>query len=342
MAWGYTGSFDKAVEILQHVKSAGANAISIHITDMESYMTKDYKCIAGQTLSTRDEDNTSMSVYEYLDNINMSHQGWLDFDKIAAEMGVDIVAMCNDYKSFVFSKRLNITRYVIAASLFYEYELIKAIVEYNNNVIIRIGGASLKEIDNIVSYIFSLDKNAKINLLAGIQLYPTPIEQLHLKSIQLLTERFKNENVTIGIADHIDGDHPFAIYLPALALAYGIETIEKHITTDRSLKLEDFEAALSGKQFEEFVKYIRTCEVALGESNLDYLENPQNEKYRLVLRKRVVAGRKISKGTLITEDMIVFMRCDTGVELEYLDKILGRRCARGIKQFEGLSFSDVE
>jgi len=342
MAWGYTGSYETALEILDFVSNSRANAVGIHITDMDTYMTKDYKCKAGQTLSARDEDNTNISVYDYLNKINMSQSDWLQFDKKATELGVDIVAMCNDLESFHFSKKLNIKRYVIAASLFYEYKLLHSIVKHNNNVIIRIGGASLTEIDDIISYIFSVDKKSKINLLAGIQLYPTPIEQLHINSIKLLIERYKGQKVTLGLADHIDGDHPYAIYLPALALAYGIETIEKHITTDRSIKLEDFEAALSGNQFKEFVEFIRTVEIALGNESLDYLVNPQNEKYRLVLRKRVVAGRNIKSGIIITEDMLVFMRCDTGVELEYLDQIIGKISKRNIEQHEGISFNDVE
>lgn len=341
MAWGYTGEYKTALEILNYTKNAKADAIGIHITDMPTYMTKDYKCIAGQTLSVRDSSEEEVNIYNYLEDINMSNKQWLDFDKEAINCGIDIVAMCNDLESFIFSKQMNVKKYVLAASLFHEWDLIRKIVKFNNDIIIRIGGASLQEIDHIVDFILSVDKNSKINLLAGIQLYPTPINQLHLKSIYVLKERYKNKNITIGLADHIDGDHEYAKFLPAIALAYGIETIEKHITTDRKIKLEDFEAALSGNDFLEFVKYIRTAELALGDGGLDYLINPQNEKYRLVLRKRLVAKNNINEGEIISEDKLTFMRCDYGLELEHLSKIKGKKALKYIKKHSGIILEDV-
>ncbi len=342
MAWGYTGSYDTAIDILKSVKDAEAHAIGIHITHMETYMTTDYKCIAGQTLSNRDEETEETeTIYEYLDRINMTKDEWLKFDKEAKIQNIDIVAMCNDFDSFLFSKQMNVKKYVIAASLFYEYDLIEEIVKYNNDIVIRIGGASLKEIDDIVDFILKVDPESKINLLAGIQLYPTPIKQLHLKSIGTLIERYKDKNVSLGIADHIDGDHKYANFLPAIALAYNITTIEKHITTDRKVKLEDFEAALGADQFKEFVDYIRTAEEALGDGSLDYLINPENEKYRLVLRKRVVASELIKKGEVITSDKLVFMRCDSGVELEYLNQIVGKTANQDISEFSGIELNYV-
>jgi len=342
MAWGYTGEYKTAIEILRATKEANANAIGIHITDMETYMTKDYMCTVGQTLSARAEPNDSDNVYDYLVDINMSNEEWLKFDIEAQNQGVNIVAICNDFESFLLSKRMNIKKYVIAASLFYENDLIEEIVKFNNDIIIRIGGASLQEIDDIVSFILNIDFDAKINLLAGIQLYPTPINQLHIKSIKTLIERYENKNVTMGIADHIDGDHKYANFLPAIALAYDITTVEKHITTDRTIKLEDFEAALSALQFKDFVEYIRTAEIALGDGSLDYLINPENEKYRLVLRKKVVAGQDIKMGEVITLDKLVFMRCDYGVELEYLEKIKDHTAQRDIKKYSGITMEDVK
>ena len=342
MAWSHTGSYDTAVELLKAAKDAGSDAIGIHITDMETYMTKDYRCIAGQTLSSRgEEDSDSENVYSYLDKINLNNSEWLKFNREAQKINFDIVAMCNDFNSFLFSKNMNIEKYVLAASLFHENELIKAIVEYNNNIIIRIGGASLKEIDEIIDFIFKVDENSRINLLAGIQLYPTPVDQLHIKSIQTLIDRYKDKKITLGLADHIDGDDSHSKFLPAISLAYGVETIEKHITTDRQLKLEDFEAALGITDFKEFVDFIRIAEIAIGDGTLDYVINPENKKYRLVLRKRIVANQQIDEGSVISENMISHMRCDTGAELEYLDKIIGKTANKDINKDSGIEILDV-
>jgi sialic acid synthase SpsE len=340
MAWSHTGSANRAVELLKSAKEAGADAVSIHITNMETYMTKDYNCVAGQTLSDRDADDNT-NVYDYLDEINLSHEEWLEFDKISVELEMKIVAMCNDIESFEFSKQMDIYKYVIAASSFYEYDFIAEIIKYNSDVIIRTGGANLDEITDIVNFIFNTDSKSKINLLAGIQLYPTPIDQLHMKSIASLRDKFEDDKISLGLADHIDGDHPYAKYLPAIALAYGAVSLEKHITTTREEKLEDYEAALSINDFIDFVNYIRIAEQAIGDGNIDYLINPQNEKYRMVLRKRLVAKTEISKGEIITKEMIDFKRNDVGLELEYINNIMGKKAARKILIDEGLAIKDV-
>ena len=124
--------------------------------------------------------------------------------------------------------------------------------------------------------------------------------------------------------------------------AYGIETIEKHITTDRNIKLEDFEAALSGNDFCDFVKFIKTAEIAIGDGNLEYLINPENEKYRLVLRKRIIANEDIKEGDLITEDKLTFMRCDYGLELEHLKSVINKKATKLIKKYSGITLKNVK
>jgi sialic acid synthase SpsE len=343
MAWGHSGSFDIALKLLSTIKDAKADAIGIHITNLETYMTKDYKCLDGQTLSAREEtQEDSVNIYEYLEKINLTNEQWLLFDKAAKNLGVKIVAMCNDIESFEFSKRMNIDKYVIAASSFYEFDFIREIIKYNNDVIIRIGGANLTEIDNVVNCIFETDADSKINLLAGIQLYPTPMDQLHIKSIQTLAERYRDRNITLGLADHIDGDHPYSAYMPALALAYNVSTMEKHITTRRQDKLEDFEAALGSEEFKLYVDFIRQTEIVLGNGSLDYVINPQNEKYKLVLRKRIVASEFIKKGEVISKKNIAFKRSDYGTELQHLNELIGKKVKKDLNIDEGITFKNIE
>ena len=117
MAWGYTGNYEKAIQILNGIKESGGDAVGIHITSMVDYMVKDYKCIAGQTLS--DSADESTSIYEFLEQINMSDEDWLKFGKVADGLGIDLVVMCNDIPSFEFSKKLNVKKYVVASAIFF-------------------------------------------------------------------------------------------------------------------------------------------------------------------------------------------------------------------------------
>jgi sialic acid synthase SpsE len=334
MAWGYTGNYNNSLKILNGVKESGADAIGIHITNLSDYMVKDYKCNAGQTLSDSADDE--VPIYEYLDKINMKNDDWIEFGVVADRLNIDLVVMCNDISSFEFSRQLRVKKYVVSAAIFLELDLIQKMVEDNNDIVLRIGGATLKEIENVVDFIFSIDKMARINLLVGIQLYPTPIDQLHIASINTLKSHFNNPKITFGLADHIDGDSVEAIYLPSIALAFGVTTIEKHITTDREEKMEDYEAALGIVQFNQFVNFIRKSEKALGCGNIDYLVNDSYQKYRSVVRKKLVATKDFHAGHIISKNDISFKRSDKGGPIEDINKIIGKTLLKDLKKDQGL------
>jgi len=338
MAWGYTGSYDKGIQILKGAVDSGADAIGIHLTDLPNYMVEDYKCTAGQTLS--DSADTSISIYEFLVRTNMSNNDWLKFDEEANKLKIDLVVMCNDTPSFHFSKKINVKKYVIPAAIFLELDLIRLMVDENNDIILRAGGATLSEIEAVLEFIYTIDINAKINILVGIQLYPTPIEELHISSIDTLRKHFNNPNITFGIADHIDGDLKEAIYLPSLALAYGISTIEKHITIDRKDKLEDYEAALGIEQFKDFINYINISIKALGSGGIDYLVNDSYKTYRDVVRKKIVASRDIKKGEILSFLDVEFKRADVGEQIDSLDKMVGNKLLKDVNKDQGLEIND--
>jgi sialic acid synthase SpsE len=303
-------------------------------------MVEDYQCIAGTTLS--DSADQEATIYGFLDEINLSADEWKGFDARATELGIDLVVMCNDQASFEFSKALNVRRYVLSAASFLEQELIGDIVRRNSDIILRTGGATVEEVERVVEQIFSIDSQAKVCLLAGIQLYPTPIEELHLASLSEIVRRFGRDGVSVGLADHIDGDHPYAIHLPALALAYGARMLEKHITTDRAEKLEDYEAALGIEQFAQFVDFVRTAERALGDGSIDYMaDSPSYLKYRMVTRKKLVAATDLPAGTVLTREMLAFKRADHGAQLDALEQMIGRalRAAKG--RDEGIELDDL-
>jgi sialic acid synthase SpsE len=337
MAWGHTGSLDNALKMLQATKDSGAQAIGIHLTHMPTYMTKNYQCLAGKTTSDTQEMNESNSIYSYLDKINLSDDDWLEFDKKAKELNIDLVVMVNDIKSLEFSRKMKVSKYVVSAASFLEKEMILKILDVNPNIIARIGGATLDEIDNLVNLVLNASDESSIELLVGIQLYPTPINQTHIASIPELQKRYNNNRIKYGLADHIDTDNPHAKYLPALSLCYGISSIEKHITTCREDNLEDFEAALSIEDFKEFVSFVRASEIALGSGKLDYLMNDSYHKYREVSRKKIVAKKSMSEGEIITKDNITAMRSDFGISVDNFDLILGKKINKDISSEEGIT-----
>jgi sialic acid synthase SpsE len=336
MAWAHNGSLDTAIQILHGAKKAGADAVGIHLTSMPDYMVPRYLCNAGQTISGSQPSNDG-EIYRYLERLNLKWEEWLRFLQVTDELKIDVCAMCNDSVSLNFGKsQRQISSYALAAACFTEVDFVRETARQNKPMVLRIGGATLGEIERAVSAIRECG-NDDIVLLHGIQLYPTDPGLLNLSALTVLKTVF---NTAVGIADHIDGGLQEAQMLPALAIPYGISVIEKHITLDRALKHEDYEAALGVAEFARFTELVHLAERAIGDGAIGAL-TPAEIKYRRVSRKRAVARRAIPLGTVITPADITFKRADHGLDASEASLLVGRTLKCNVSLDDGLDLSKI-
>jgi sialic acid synthase SpsE len=333
MAWSHDGSVEKAKEIAKGASDAGANAISVHITSMKDYMVRGYGSAAGQTVSAGKEQE---KIFDYQERINLKPSDWEVLFPYARNLGLAICAMPNDMPSLRLCEKLEPDCYVIHASCFVDENFVAEVAKEKKPVVLRIGGATLGEIENTVN-IIRKNGTEDIILLHGIQLYPTRIENTRLKLIPALKGIF---GLPVGLAEHMDGDSRLAMIVPLLALPFGAAVIEKHITHNRQLKGEDFESALNPGELKQLVEDIRELEKTMGSSSFEPLSAAEI-RYRQVSRKRTVAARAIKKGKKITREDIVFKRSDAGLYPDESRFIIGRTAGQNIKEDEPVTWDEI-
>ena len=333
MAWSHDGSVENAKKIIRGAADAGADAISLHITSLKDYMVTDYGCSVGQTVSAGKEKE---KIYDYLDRINLKASDWEELFPYARKSGLAVCAMPNDIKSLRLCEKLHPDMYVIASSCFVEDNLVTEVAKQRRPVILRIGGATLGEIENTVNSI-RRQGTEDIILLHGIQLYPTKTEDTQLRLLPSLKAIF---GLPVGLADHIDAESKLALVIPLIAIPMGATVIEKHITHDRNLKGEDIEAALNPDEFKNFVEYIREAEKALGTPYFGAFSQGVL-KYRAVSRKRLVASRRIKKGEKLVEDNIAFKRADEGIYPDESKTIIGRKVTKDVAEDEPITWDKL-
>ena len=241
--------------------------------------------------------------------------------------------MANDMNSLNFSEEfLKPEVYVISAASFIENDFIEKVAMLKRKTLFRIGGAYLGEIEDAVN-IFKNKGNNDIVLLHGFQNYPTKLEETNLSFLKSLKDIF---DLDVGLADHIDGASELAKVIPIISLAYGATCIEKHLTLDRDKKSEDFESALNPHDFKEMVNYIRSAEIAIGQSMASDLSEA-TIRYRNISRKRMVASRDIDMGEVVLKESITFMRSDTGLTPDKIDSVIGRKASVKIKKYDSIT-----
>ena len=106
-------------------------------------------------------------------------------------------------------------------------------------------------------------------------------------------------------------DHTVDIIPPVVAVSRGAKVIEKHITTDRALKGDDWMVSLEPGEFKTMVQFIRQAELTLGSAHKKPLESEQPT--RSFKRKSIISRCAIAKGTLIAEEHLCYKLPGTGV-----------------------------
>ena len=185
MAWSHDGSINKAIKLLRAAKESGSDYFGVHITNLETYMSKYYKNSPGKTSQGRE----SLNIYKYLEKINLTHHNWLRLNKEAKKINMKLCVMPNDIESLNFTKsKIKPHMYALSAASFNEKLMIEGISKTKIELIIRTGGATLNEIKNVIKN-FKKNKNYNFTLLHGIQVYPTSVGEMNLNQLKTLKKK---------------------------------------------------------------------------------------------------------------------------------------------------------
>ena len=329
MACSHDGSVENAKKIVDGAADAKADAICVHLISMEDSMVPHYGSGRGRVSAGKE----SLSIYQYLCSINLNDKAWGEVFLHTKKRGLLVCALCYDMPSLKLASKLGSDAYVISPATLGEEKLLRAIAATKKPIFVRTGGAYLGEIERAVSVIKEAG-NEDIILTHGFQNYPTKLEDMHLRHLQSLKQIF---SLPVGFADHTDGGSEIALIVPLVALPFGANVIEKHITYDRSAKGEDFESALNPEDFKRFVKNLHEVEKTFGHPFVRPFSDDELN-YRQVVKKRTVASRNIKKGERITEDNVAFKRSDEGIFPEEIRYALGRTANRDIKKNDPITW----
>lgn len=319
MASSHEGKVKIAEFIIGAAASAKANGILFQLINLNTYIVPS------------DED------YEDTKSFYMEQESWTELIKKANLLGLDVWANVYDLESVRFCQNKKIKGFKLHSSNLENEKLIREVVKFKKEMLLSVGGMEKREIENVLKLIYSIDKKAKIALMYGLQNFPTNPEGVNLNFIKKLSGDFK---LAFGYQDHSEPVSPASIYLPILFIAGGASIIEKHITHNRSLKGQDYEAALNPNEFVKFVKDIRIIDAVLGKKAGEF-SSDELEYRNYKSDMKVVAQKNIKKGEKFSENNLTVMRAKRG-ELpgRELKKLLGKGAKLNYKKFESIKRSE--
>lgn len=208
--------------------------------------------------------------------------------------------------------------------------LIRAMARTGLPTVISTGMADTTDVEDAVQA-FRDEGGDQLLLLHCTSSYPTRPEDVHLRKMTTLAERF---DCPVGLSDHTDGT------IAAIgSVALGACMIEKHFTLDRSLPGPDHGFSSDPAEFRVLVDAVRTTEKSLGTAELQPAasEAAGRREYRL----SCVSARELSAGHTLTSADIAFRRPGTGFAPKEVDRLLARELARGVPKGHVFSPEDL-
>jgi sialic acid synthase SpsE len=185
---------------------------------------------------------------------------------------------------------------------FNEIPFIKKLAHINKPLILGIGGRKSEDIDFALEYLkreSAILDRVKI-LMFGFQSFPTNYEDINLRKIKLLKERYSE---ILGYADHTSyKDYKMGNELIKYSFLYGARVFEKHLVNEKGVKRIDFEAGIAYKEFLELRDEIESLLKILGTNDLSFL-NDKEFIYR-EREKQLIVKRNLKNGSILTKENV--------------------------------------
>lgn len=162
-------------------------------------------------------------------------------------------ASCWDEASVDFMEQFEPPCYKIASASLTDDNLLRHHRRYGRPIILSTGMSTIEQIDHAVEIIGTKD----LVLMHATSTYPSQLEELNLKGISTLKERY---GVPVGYSGHEVG-----LPTSVAAAVMGAAMIERHITLDRAMWGSDQAASVEPQGFAKLTRDIRAIEKAMGD-----------------------------------------------------------------------------
>ena len=224
-----------------------------------------------------------------------------DFDRLVAEIreqGFLAISTPFDEASVAVIESQNLDIIKIASCALTDWSLLEAVAQTSKPIIASTAGASLTDIDRVVSFLSHRSKEFAIMHCVGE--YPTPDDHMHLSQIDFLRRRYPD--IRIGFSTHEDPSHTDII---KIAVAKGATIFEKHVgvATDK-YALNAYSA--SPEQVDAWLSAAQATMTLCGVGATRLPVNPAEAASLRSLQRGVFVNRPVRKGEKLRREDVYF------------------------------------
>lgn len=327
----HNGSLENAKKLIDAAAAAGADYVKFQTFKAHKLVSSQAKKANYQKQNVDDGEDSQLAMIKKLELSEEMHHELFEYCKTK---GIKFLSSGFDEDSIDFLKKLGIDLFKIPSGEITNKPYLQHIARKGKPVILSTGMADMKEIEDALA-VFSTEglPMDKITILHCNTEYPTPMEDVNLRAMLHIKETF---GVKVGYSDHTLG-----IEVPIAAVALGARIIEKHFTLDRNMSGPDHKASLEPAELKAMVQAIRNLGMALSGSGK---KEPSSSELpnKKIARKSIHLGRALKAGTILSEGHLIMKRPGSGISPMDIEKVLGKRLLRTLKEDTLLRWEDLE
>lgn len=319
----HNGSLYNAKKLVDAAKAAGVDIVKFQTFDVDSMTSK------NADMAEYQKENIGMvkSQKDMLLELTLSKDEFRNLSEYCTEQNIKFLSTPFDIESIHFLNELGCDIWKIPSGEITNYPYLVEIAKTGKPIILSTGMCELAEIEAALN-LLKENGAGEVSLLHCTTEYPTPYEDVNLKAMQTLKDKF---GLRVGYSDHTKG-----VEVPIAAVAMGAIIIEKHFTLDKNMEGPDHKASLEPHELKQMVDSIRNIEKAMG----DGIKKPAASEIKniAIARKSIVAKKTISTGQIFTEENITTKRPGNGISPMKWNDVLGTKAKRDFAEDELIEF----
>jgi N-acetylneuraminate synthase len=243
----HNGDLDLAKKMILESKKCGADFVKFQKRDIN--LVYDEK-----TLNSPRESPWGNTTRQQKEGLEFDEKDYDEINLFCKKNNIEWFASAWDSNSLKFLDKYNLNYNKVASAMIIDLNFLEQIAKKKKYTFISTGMCTIKNIDDAVK-IFE-KYNCNFELMHCISAYPFDNKLANLNMIPFLREKFK---CNVGYSGHEKGGHAVSY----AAVAFGITSLERHLTLDRTMYGSDQAASLSPKGFRDLVQGIRDLEYAI-------------------------------------------------------------------------------
>lgn len=322
-----------AKSLIEHAKKAGADAVKVQIFDLDRLVSDreihfQYRYLCRKTKTLKD---FSEPLYDILKRRWLPQEEWRQIKQYCDELEIEFFSTIAFEDELDFLIDIGCTSVKIASADVNHLPLLRQAAASGLNIQLDTGMASLQEIQYAVD---TIEKEGNQNIIihhcpSG---YPARENGINLRVINSLKERF---NYPIAFSDHSAGYD-----MDIMAIALGVNLVEKTITLDKFTKSVEHAMSLEPNEMIHFVNQIRLAEMAMGDS--DRVLSADEIEKRNQIRRSAFTIEDISSGQNVSDFKYEYRRPGHGIQPDEIEKLKDKKFKSDLKAGQIIMPDDIE